>query len=103
MHETIDGLTRDQLVASLRYSRDRGRDIKEVWNRWEYKVSKVKLAEALWPTLLKKIQLCMTTEGAPVPPIAAVINDAYHIALLWRDQSYDLTETSGAAHEQQSQ
>jgi hypothetical protein len=34
---------------------------------------------------------------------AAVINDAYRIALLWRDQLYVLTETSDAAHEQQGQ
>lgn len=43
-------------------SRSRGKDVKEVWSRWEYKVSKVKLADALLPTLLRKIQLCMTTK-----------------------------------------
>jgi hypothetical protein len=94
VHHTINGLTRDELIASLTHTRSRGKDIKEVWSRWEaYKVSKVKLAEALWPTLLRHIQLCMTTEGAPVPPIAAVISDAYSVALSWRDQSYVLTET----------
>ncbi len=93
VHHTIDGLTKDELIASLARSRDRGRDIKEVWSRWEYKVSKVKLAEALWPTLLHKIQLCMTTKDVFVPPIAAAISDAYHVALQWRDQSYVLTET----------
>jgi hypothetical protein len=62
-------------------------------SQWEYKVSKVKLAEVLWPTLLQKIRLSMTTKGASIPPIAAVINDAYHVALRWRYQSYVLTET----------
>jgi antitoxin component HigA of HigAB toxin-antitoxin module len=99
IHHTINGLTKDELVASLARSRSRGKDVKEVWSRWEYKVSKVKLAEALWPTLLQKIQVCMTTKGAPIPPIAAVINDAYHDALRRRYQSYVLTETPAAADE----
>jgi hypothetical protein len=92
MHKTINGLTKDQLVASLRHSRDRGMDIKEVWSRWEYKVSKVKLAEALWPTLLHKIQMLKTTEGAPVPPIVEVVSDAYQLAQQWRYLSYLITE-----------
>ncbi len=43
VHTTVNGLTRDELITSLAYSRGRGKDIKEVWSRWEYKVSKVKL------------------------------------------------------------
>ena len=101
VHHTINSLTRDELIASLARSRSRGKDVKEVWSRWEYKVSKVKLAEALWPTLLEKIRLCMTTRDAPVPPLASVINDAYHVALQWRDQSYVLTETPDAVARQQ--
>ena len=101
VHHTINGLTKHELIASLARSRSRGKDVKEVWSRWEYKVSKIKLAEALWPTLLQKIRLCMTTKDARVPPIAAVINDAYHVALQWRDQSYVLTETPAAPDERQ--
>lgn len=96
VHYTINGLTREELIESLARSRSRGKDVKEVWSRWEYQVSKVKLAEALWPTLLEKIRFCMTNKHAPVPPLAAVINDAYHVALQWRDQSYMLTETADA-------
>jgi antitoxin component HigA of HigAB toxin-antitoxin module len=92
VHHTINGLSRDDLVASLARTRNRGKDIKEVWGQWDYKISKVKLADALWPALLEKIQLCMTTRSAPIPPIAAVINDAYHVALQRRDISYVLTE-----------
>jgi hypothetical protein len=101
VHHTINGLTRDELVAALAHSRNRDKDLKEVWSRWEYKVSKVKLAEALWPTLLQKIQLCMAMKDAPVPPIAAVINDAYHVALMWRHRSYVLTETPDSSGEDQ--
>jgi hypothetical protein len=92
VHQTINGLTKDELIASLASSRARCKDIKEVWGRWEYKVSKVQLAEALWPTLLRKIQLCKTMEDAPIPPIAQVIIDAYHLAQRWRYLSFILTE-----------
>lgn len=116
VHPTIDGWTRDELIEALGYWRAKEKDIKRVWEsgrwieqsgrmtgKWKPEPSKVKLAEALWPTLLEKIQVCMTTEGAPVPPIAAVVNDAYHIALQWRDQSYVLTETADSSQGQQGQ
>jgi len=92
VHHTINGLSREDLVASVARTRNRGKDIKEVWGQWEYKVSKVELADALWPAMLQKIQLCMTTKAAPVPPIAAIISDAYHVALQRRHNSYVLTE-----------
>lgn len=53
---------------------------KKVTVKWAHEVSKVQLAEALWPTLLRKVQLCKTIEGARVPPIVQVINDAHHLA-----------------------
>jgi hypothetical protein len=66
----------------LNHWRSEGKEIKLVWYRggpttqpsrwtgkWEYEVSKLKLAEALWPALLRKIQRAMVTEDAPVPPI----------------------------------
>ena len=95
VHETINGLTRDELIASLARSRGRGKDVKEVWGQWEYKVSKVELAKALLPVLLGKVHACMTPQDAPVPPIAQVVNDAYHLAQQWRYQSYALTELPG--------
>ena len=43
VHHTLNGLSRDDLVASLAHSRGRDKDIKEVWSQWDYKVGKVKL------------------------------------------------------------
>ncbi len=104
-HKTVNGWTRDELIAALNHWRNEGKDIKNVWYRggptvqpnrwtgkWEYQVSKVKLAEALWPILLRKIQLAMVTDDAPVPPIMQVINDAYHLAQQRRYLSFALTE-----------
>jgi hypothetical protein len=104
-HPTIDGWNRDQLIEALAYWRAKGKDIKRVWEsgrwieqtktmsaKWTPEPSKVTLAEALWPTLLKKVRLCVATKGAPVPPIAAVVNDAYHVAQRLRYSSYLLTE-----------
>lgn len=104
-HPTIDGWTRDQLIDALAYWRAKKKDIKRVWEsgrwieqsgsmsgKWTPEPSKVKLAEALWPLLLRNVQLCMAIEKAPVPPIAAVINDAYHVAQQWRYLSFLLTE-----------
>lgn len=86
-------------------SHGEGKDIKLVWyrgastaqpNRYTgkcaYEVSKVKLAEALWPALLKKIQLAMVTEDAPVPEIVKVITDAYRTAQQRRHLSFVVTE-----------
>ena len=95
VHETINGLTRDELIASLERSRGRGKDVKEVWGQWEYKVSKVELAKALLPVLLGKVHACMAVQDARIPPIALVVNDAYHLAQQWRYQSYALTELPG--------
>ena len=92
VHQTINGLNRDELIASLTRSRGRGKDVKEVWSQWEYRVSKVQLADALLPVLLEKLHACIAAEDAPVPPIAQVVNDAYHLAQQWRYQSYVLTE-----------
>lgn len=96
----------DQLVAALAFWRGEGKDIKLVWFRgrptdqpnrytgkWQYEVGKVKRAEALWPALLRKIQLAMVMEDAPVPPIMQVINDAYHLAQQRRYLSFVLTES----------
>jgi hypothetical protein len=106
-HRTINGWTREELVAVLRYWRGQGKDIKRVWEsgkwdeqqqrpigEWDYEVSKVKLAKALWPTLVHKIQACMVSAAAPVPPIAEVVQDAYHTAQRWRYQSYVLSVKS---------
>lgn len=109
VHHTIDGWSRAELVAALGWWRGRG-DIKGVWGggrwdaqakrmtgKWGYQVSKVALADALWPTLEKKIERARADAKAPVPPIAQVINDAYHVAQQWRYPSFILTEASDTA------
>jgi hypothetical protein len=110
VHPTIDGWTRDQLVAALDDWRARGKDIKRVWTsgrwdeasqrmtgKWTPEPSKVDLAKALWPTLLRKIQSAMVTEDEPVPPIMQVITDAYHLAQQRRYHSFAITEVPDAA------
>jgi hypothetical protein len=111
VHTTIDGWTRDELVAALGYWRGRRDDIKRVWRSgrwdeqqqkmtgpWEYAVSKTKLAEALWSALRAKIDLCRVDADAPVPEIVEVVRDAYHLAQRWRYQSFLLSEDPAAGH-----
>jgi hypothetical protein len=108
VHTTIEGWTRDELVAALAYWRGRGADIKRVWRSgrwdeqqqkmtgpWEYTVSKTKLAAALWPALRAKIDRCRVDADAPVPEIVEVVQDAYHLAQRWRYQSFLLSEDPG--------
>jgi hypothetical protein len=54
--------------------------------------------------LLRKIQLVMVMEDAPVPPIMQVISDAYHLAQQRRYLSFVLTEVPDdvARHDSES-
>lgn len=112
VHHTINGYSRDELVAALAYWRGQGRDIKRVWEsgrwddqqgrpagKWDYEVSKTELAKALWPTLEAKIELCRTDPDAPIPEIVQVVQDSYRIAQQWRYLSFLLSERndSGAS------
>ena len=116
VHQTIDGWTRDELVATLGYWRTKKQDIKRVWTsgrwdehakkmtgKWAYEVSKVRLAEALWPVLEQKIVQFKASETAPVPPIVQVISDAYHLAQQWRYPSFVLTEAPDVSTGQQGE
>ena len=100
------GLGRDQVLG---YWRGKKQDIKRVWTsgrwdehskkttgKWEYEISKVRLAGALWPTLEQKIEQLKVSDDAPVPPIVQVISDAYHLAQQWRYLSFVLTEAPDA-------
>jgi hypothetical protein len=111
VHTTIDGWTRDGLVAALGYWRGRRDDIKRVWRSgrwddqqhkmtgpWKYAVSKTDLADVLWPALRAKIDRCRVDADAPVPEIVEVVRDAYHLAQRWRYQSFLLSEDSAARH-----
>jgi hypothetical protein len=116
VHPTIDGWTRDQLVQALGHWRAKEQDIKRVWTsgRWDDQAkrmtgrwpkpepSKVELAEALWPTLQRKIERLMSGEQIPAPPIVQVVSDAYHVALGARDVSFVLTELPDNASGQQT-
>lgn len=111
VHHTINGWTRQQLVAALGFWRGRGTDdIKRVWEsgrwdersetvtgRWEHSVSKPALARALWPTLKAKIDRCRIDADAPLPEIVQVVGDAYHLAQRWRYLSFVLSEVSDTA------
>lgn len=116
VHPTVGNWTRNQLIDALGYWRAKKQDIKRVWmsGRWDVEAkcmtgrwappepSKVDLAEALWPTLERKIERLMAGEELPVPPIAAVISDAYRLALSWRDVSFVLTELTDASQQPES-
>lgn len=105
VHPTIGDWTREELVTALGYWRAKDTDIKRVWTsgrwddasqrmtgKWTPEPSKIDLAKALWPVLLRKVQLAMVTEDAPLPPLMQVISDAYHIAQQRRYLSFVITE-----------
>ncbi len=58
--------------------------------KWSYKVSKTKLAEALWPVLEQKIASKLDSK-APVPPMVQAVVDAFMTAQNWRYKSFVLT------------
>jgi hypothetical protein len=97
VHETVNGLTRDELIRDLANLRERSRrghkgvDIKHVWSQWSYKPSKVALAEQLWPVLKRKIEQCRTGEDAAVPEIVEVVLRAHTTAQQWRYDAFVLT------------
>lgn len=90
IHDTINGITREELVASLAKHRKQRKDVKEVWSLWDYKPSKRKLAEALWPVLEQKIERARLDSTAPVPEIVEVVQQAYLIAQRWRYRTFVL-------------
>lgn len=90
VHNTINGLTRDQLIQSISTTRRRRHDIDEVWSQWTYDVSKPKLAEALWPTLEEKIERAKVDNAVQVPEIVEVVQHAYLTAQRWRFRTFVL-------------
>lgn len=106
IHTTCNGLSREELIAVLEYWRTKNKDIKQVWNaeynpntktlngKWEYQVSKTKLAEVLWSVLEQKIERAMADPGISMPPIAKEVQLAFRIAQCWRHKIFVLTATS---------
>lgn len=90
VHPTCNGLTRDELVASIRAERDRRKDIKAVWSLWSHEPSKIDLAQQLWPVLEAKVARCRAESAAPVPALAEVVQEAYLTAQRWRYRSFVL-------------
>lgn len=88
VHSTREGLSREELVARLAATRGRRKDIKEVWSRWPYQVSKTELAEVLWPRLKVKIERVRSGVPEPVPQIAQVLEQTYLTAQRWRYNTY---------------
>lgn len=103
IHHTVDGLTRDQLIARIAAVRaTRIKDVKEVWSMWgrtpnDRKPSKVDLAKALWPVLEAKILAAKTDPAAHVPAIAEVVQHAFHVAQNWRYMSFVLRATTATS------
>lgn len=93
VHQTINGLKRDELVEAIEETRRRLKDIKEVWSQWEYKVSKVDLAKSLWPALSMKIQKVRVDESSPTPEIVEIVHHAHLNAQNWRYRTFVLPNT----------
>jgi hypothetical protein len=109
VHQTIDGWTRDELIAALRYWRERRQDLESVWmigrwdeltkqttGKWTNEVNEFMLALTMWPTLERKIERLKEHPESPVPPIVQVVNDAYQQAQRRRKVSFTLTELPAA-------
>ena len=70
--------------------------------KWNTRTQQGRAGEALWLALLRKIQIAMVTEDAPMPPIMQVINDAYHLAQQRRYHSFRRYRSSRNAAEPDS-
>jgi hypothetical protein len=103
-HETIDGWTRDELVATLGQCRMERMNANNIWQKlfldapfarditWASKFGSAVLAEALWPALERKIERLLADPEAPIPPIVQVVRDAYQRAEHRRQIPFTLTE-----------
>ena len=75
------GLSQAELVARVSLVRDRGHDVKAIWNNtWQPGPNKLALAEALWPVLRNKIDEARTNDTIPIPAVADVVHEAYMLA-----------------------
>ncbi len=79
VHPTCNGRSDDQLGDDLRRNRGANQDIGHVWSNWQPTLSKIGLADALWPDLEKRIVAARRGAG-DLPEIAGVVNEAYQLA-----------------------
>jgi len=81
INPTCGGLNHPALVARIAEIRERGLDLKKVWDQnWTPQPSKIALAEALWPTLKTKIDDARWNETKPIPEVANVVHEAHLLA-----------------------
>jgi hypothetical protein len=83
VHPDCGGLSDERLADALEQGHKHRQDIKQVWSSWRPKVSKIKLADALWPVLAKRIDAAIRGE-ADAPPIAVIAEKAYLLAQQYR-------------------
>jgi hypothetical protein len=78
---TCGGLSSTELVARVSVVRNRGADVKAVWNNtWKREPNKLGLAEALWPVLRNKIDGARRNDTIAMPAVAEVVHEAYMLA-----------------------
>lgn len=78
IHEDCGGLDRSALIDRIRAKREKGLDLKAVWDSaWNPKPAKPVLADALWPVLAAKIDQLKAGREASVPPVVGVVREAY--------------------------
>jgi len=81
IHHDCGGLDQSTLAARITAVRERGDDIKKVWDAtWTPKPTKPELAEALWPALRAKLDVAMRSDSGEIPPVAEVVARAYRLA-----------------------
>ena len=83
IHSDCGGLSDAELVKALDQGRQHGQDIKQVWSSWRGKVSKVRLANVLWPVLAARVRAASRGE-VDAPPIALIAEKAYTMAEQYR-------------------
>ena len=67
----------EEIETQLARQRTLGKDIKNVWKPWGYKISKPKLADTLWPTLHAKL----TSDERSSLPVAQVADSIIDLAV----------------------
>jgi len=76
LHHDHGGLDRDRLIEVLRKTLERENDVKKVWKTWRPEVSKIHLAERLWPHLQQRIEEA-DDDKVDLPEFAQVVLDAH--------------------------
>lgn len=87
----VDAVMRAQIDAELASARANFQDIRVVLGRLRIRASKIRLAEILWPVLLRKIE-AQVGEDSPSLPLLRVLNDVRNKVALLSGSGYVLGE-----------